>query len=130
MYLVDSSLWIEYFRPKGSSSIKQRIRAILQEDKVFICGIVIVELLRGARNEDEYSILKESFMSLPQIPFDDETFGRAAEWGFQLDRKGKIASTTDLLIAAASYQRASILHNDSDYELIASELPLSQERIV
>ena len=130
MYLIDSSLWIDYFRPRGSSAIKHRIRRILQEDQALICGIVLAEVLRGARNENEYSILRESLASLPQIPFDDEVFERAAHWGFQLDRKGKIASTTDLLIAAASYERASLLHNDMDYEMIASEVPLQQERLL
>lgn len=129
MYLIDSSLWIDYFRPKGSSAIKHRVRQILQEDRVLICGIIIVEVLRGARNENEYSVLRDSLTSLPQIPFDDEIFERAAHWGFQLDRKGKIASTTDLLIAAASYETAPLLHNDADYEMIAGEVPLLQERL-
>jgi predicted nucleic acid-binding protein len=129
MYLIDSSLWIEYFRPKGSSVIKRRIREILHKDEALICGVVIVEVLRGARNENDYSLLQESLFSLPQVPFDDEIFERAAQWGFQLDRKGKIASTTDLLIAAAAYQKASLLHNDKDFELIASEFPLEQERL-
>jgi len=130
MYLIDSSLWIDYFRPRGSSAIKHRVRLILQQDQALICGIVLVEVLRGARNENEYSILRESLASLPQIPFDDEVFQRAAHWGFQLDRKGKIASTTDLLIAAAAYEKASLLHNDIDYEMIASEVPLQQERLL
>ena len=129
MYLIDSSLWIDYFRPKGSSAIRRRVRQILQEDQALICGIIIVEVLRGARNDNEYSVLRDSLSSLPLIPFDDEIFERAAHWGFQLDRKGKIASTTDLLIAAASYETAPLLHNDVDYEMIAGEVPLIQERL-
>ena len=129
MYLIDSSLWIDYFRPRGSSAIKHRVRQILQEDQAMICGIILVEVLRGARNEKEYSILRESLASLPQIPFDAEIFERAAHWGFQLDRRGKIASTTDLLIAAASYDKAQLLHNDIDFEMIAGEVPLQQERL-
>jgi predicted nucleic acid-binding protein len=129
MYLIDSSVWIDYFRPKGSSLVKNRVRLALQEDQALICGPVLIEVLRGAKNEKEYSILLDSLGSLPQIPLDDEVFERAANWGFQLDRKGKIASTIDLLIAAASYKKAHVLHNDSDYEMIAKEVPLLQERI-
>lgn len=129
MYLIDSSLWIEYFRPKGSNAIKRRVREILQQEDAVICGIVVVEVLRGARNEDEYSVLLESLSSLPQMPFDIEVFERAAEWGFLLDRKGKTASTTDLLIGAAAYGKAAVLHNDTDFEVIAAEIPLKQERI-
>src|SRR5438552_5437644 len=129
MYLVDSSLWIDFFRKKGSASIKQRIRRVLQEDQALTCGIIIVEVIRGARNEDEYSALKESLASLPQIPMDEDVCERAADWGFQLDRKGRIASTTDLLIAASAFGKASLLHNDADYEMIARDLPLTQERL-
>ena len=129
MFLIDSSLWIDYFRPRGSATIKNRIRQILQEDQALICGVILVEVLRGAKNDKEYSILLDSFASLPQIPFNHETFERASNWAFRLDRKGKIASTVNLLIASASYERASLLHNDGDYEMIASEVPLRQERI-
>jgi predicted nucleic acid-binding protein len=129
MYLIDSSVWIDYFRPQRSSNIKRRVRQILQEDQALICGVILVEVLRGARNEKEYSLLLDSLGSLQKIPFEQEVFERAAQWGFQLDRKGKIASTTDLLIAAAAYRKAHVLHNDAEYEMIASEVPLRQERI-
>ncbi len=129
MFLIDSSLWIEYLRPKGSAAIKARVREALQKEEVLTCGIVIVELLRGARTEGEYSDLQNSMLSLPQVPMDDLVFERAGRWGFELDQKGKVVSTTDLLIASAAHQKGAVLHNDSDFELIASEFPLDQERI-
>jgi predicted nucleic acid-binding protein len=129
MYLIDSSLWIDYFRPKGSSAVKSRVRQVLQDDEALTCGIVIVEVLRGARTEAEYSTLEESITSLPQIPFDHEIFKRAAQWAYQLDRKGRIISTTDLLIASASFGKALLLHNDKDFETIAAHVHINEERI-
>lgn len=29
MYLIDSSVWIEYLRPKGSAALKERVRDLL-----------------------------------------------------------------------------------------------------
>ena len=130
MFLIDSSLWIEYLRPKGSKTIKARVREALQREEALTCGIVIVELLRGARVEKDYLDLQDSMFSLPMVLMDEPVFERAARWGFELDRKGKLVSTTDLLIASAAHQQVTVLHNDSDFELIASELPLDQERII
>jgi len=129
MFLIDSSLWIDYFRPRGSPLIKQRVRQVLQADQAIICRVILVEVLRGARGEKEFSLLLDSLGSLPQLPFDEEVFERAALWGFQLDRKGKIVSTTDLLIAAAAHEKALVLHNDTDFERIAKELPFLQEKV-
>lgn len=129
MFLIDSSVWVEYFRSKGSPKVKERVKPILQSDDAVSCGIVVVEILRGARNEKDFQILRDSLVSLPQIPIDDTVIERASRWGFLLDRKGKVVSTTDLLIASAAYKKARLLHSDSDFEVITSVADLEEERI-
>jgi len=129
MYLIDSSAWIEYLRPKGSQIVKQKIRDVLQREEACSCGIIIVEILRGAKNDKDFELLYHSLTSLPMIPIDEKVIERASKWGFILDRKGKIVSTTDLLIAAAAYGKAKLLHIDSDFELISSEVDLDEEKI-
>ncbi|MGB9700870.1 MAG: type II toxin-antitoxin system VapC family toxin [Thermodesulfobacteriota bacterium] len=129
MFLIDSSAWIEYLRPKGSAKVKARVRDILQKEEAVSCGIVIVEILRGARNEKDFASLCESLTSLPMISIDDSVIQRAAKWGFILDRRGKIVATTDLIIASAAYGKAKLLHIDSDFELISSEVDLDEEKI-
>ena len=129
MYLIDSSAWIEYLRPKGSKEVKERVREILRREEAISCGIVIVEVLRGAKNEKDYQSLYDSLVSLPQIPIDSIVIERASKWGFLLDRKGKIVSSTDLLIASAAYKKACLLHIDSDFEKISSIVDLEEEKI-
>jgi len=129
MFLIDSSAWIEYLRPKGSIKVKERIRNILQKEEAVSCGIVVVEILRGSKDEKDFQSLNESLRSLPQIPIDDDLIERASKWGFMLDRKGKIVSTTDLLIASAAYKKAQLIHLDRDFELISSVIDLDEERI-
>ena len=129
MFLIDSSVWVEYLRPKGSQKIKERVRATLQREEAVSCGIVVLEILRGARNEKDFQVLRNSLVSLPQISLDDTVIERASRWGFLLDRKGKVVSTTDLLIASSAYKKACLLHSDSDFEVIASAADLEEERI-
>ncbi len=129
MFLIDSSAWIEYLRPKGSKKVKERVKEILQKEEAVSCGVVVVEILRGAKNEKDFRSLHESLTSLPQIPIDDAVIERASQWGYLLDRKGKSVSTTDLLIAAAAYKKAHLLHADRDFGIISSVVELDQERI-
>ena len=82
MFLIDSSLWIEYFRSQGSKKIKEMVKDILQKEEAVSCGIIAVEILRGAKNEKDFQSLQDALMSLPQIPFDDTVIERASRWGF------------------------------------------------
>ena len=129
MFLIDSSAWIEYLHPKGSKKVKERIREILRKEEALCCGIVVVEVLRGAKNEKDFQLLNESLMSLPQIPINNAVIERASKWGFLLDRKGKIVPTTDLIIASTAYKKACLLHLDKDFEIISSLVDLEEEKI-
>jgi predicted nucleic acid-binding protein len=130
MFLIDSSAWIEYLRPKGSSKVKELIREILKKEEAATCGIIIVELLRGATDNNIYQNLKESLLALPQLPLDNQAIETAAEWGFLIDRRHRKVPTTDLLIGASAHNKATVLHCDADFELLSSTFGLGQERIL
>ena len=129
MFLIDSSVWVEYLRPTGSQKVKERVRGILQKEEAISCGIVIVEILRGAKNEKEFQTLKDSLVNLPQIPIDERVIERAANWGFLLERKRRTISTTHLFIASAAYKNACLLHSDNGFRVMASVVDLEEERI-
>ena len=59
MFLIDSSAWIEYLRPKGSIRVKERIRNILQKEEAVSCGIVTVEILRCSKDERDFQSLNQ-----------------------------------------------------------------------
>jgi len=129
MFLIDSSAWIEYLRPAGSVKIKTRVRKILESEEAVTCGIIVVEILRGARTEKDYRTLQDSFLSLPGIPMTREVIERAARWGFQLERKGRRVPTTDLIIASCAHKTARLVHADKDFEIIASVGDLDLENL-
>ena len=129
MYLIDSSAWIEYLQPNGSQKAKQQVHAILKGDDAVTCGIVVVEVLRGVRNESDYEDLKTAMLSLPLLPIDEYAIERAAKWGFALGRKSRIVPTTDLFIASCAYKKATIIHLDRDFEIIRSVADIEEKRI-
>ena len=65
MFLIDSSLWIEYLRPQGSAKSKEKVRELLRLGVVIVCGVVMIEILRGAKNKRDFDRLYDSFFSLP-----------------------------------------------------------------
>ena len=60
MFLIDSSAWIEYLRPNGSKKVKQRVREVLEKDEAVTCGIVVVEILRGVKDDKLFKILERN----------------------------------------------------------------------
>lgn len=125
--LIDSSIWVDYFRPRPAAALRERVQTLIRASRVVATGIVLVEILRGARAEEEFAALQEALGSIPLLPLTQEVCERAARWGFQLDRRGKVVSTTDLLIAAAAYPDTLVLHRDRDFETIADAVALHQE---
>jgi predicted nucleic acid-binding protein len=51
MVLVDTSVWIAFFREK-SSTVAKALDALLEEGEVCICGLIEAELIPGLRQED------------------------------------------------------------------------------
>ncbi len=129
MFFIDSSVWIEYLRPKGSAKIKEKVRGLLEAGVVVVCGVIVIEILRGAKNKRDFERLYESLSSLPQFPIDEEVIKRASRWGFEMAQKGKIVSTTDLIIASTAYKKAKLLHIDSDFKLIKEFFDIEEEML-
>jgi len=63
MFLIDSSAWIEYLRPNGAAKVKRRVREVLEKDEAVTCGIVVVQILRCAKDDRMFKTLKETLLS-------------------------------------------------------------------
>jgi predicted nucleic acid-binding protein len=51
MVLVDTSVWIAFFREKTSTAA-QALDTLLEEGEVCICGLIEAELIPGLRQDD------------------------------------------------------------------------------
>ena len=51
MVLVDTSVWIAFFR-EGPSSAAKKLDALLEEGEACICGLIEAELLPGLQKKD------------------------------------------------------------------------------
>lgn len=99
--LVDTSCWIEYFN-RPAEETADTVRALILSDQAVVNGLVLAELLQGARTMKEASELQYALGAVTWVETSREIYGRAGELGFQLKRTGVTVPVTDCVIAASS----------------------------
>jgi predicted nucleic acid-binding protein len=127
MILVDSSAWIEYLRSTGSSVERYLRTAIVESEPLATTGIILLEVLAGARDEpharDLRRLLARCRLLIAEEPSDHE----AAAALYRACRRGgdTIRRPPDLLIATIAMRTgARLLHLDADFTAIARYVPL------
>jgi hypothetical protein len=127
--LVDSSLWVEYYRPGGRRTIQRSLREAVARDRVGIMAMILIEVLRGALSRESYEALESDLTALHWLEVTSRVARRGAETGFQLERAGNRVPATDLLIAATAVEYGYTLwHDDGHFEVIAEHTSLDQRR--
>ncbi len=124
--LVDSSVWIHYFRRRGRREVKEALADALAKGRVVTCWIVKAELLVGTHDEPGFRKLDGLLSSLAEIPIDGEVWREAARLGALLRRKGTTVPLPDLVIAAASSLAGiELWHADTHFQEIHEFAPLT-----
>jgi len=123
--IIDTSVWIESFRPSADQSLHRLVRDLILGELVLLPGIIKTELLRGARNKKEYTQLSRLLKGLSHLAVPEDYWERLSEFSFQLFRKGIVVPLTDTYIALLCIEnQASILHRDKHYDMIAKKTKL------
>lgn len=124
-YLVDSSVWISFFHdPEGP--LGQRFARLVSEgaSDVMGCPPVRMELLVDPQDFRRRRIMRiyDGFVSANIV---EDDFELAAELYRAMQRQGHtIRSQLDCVIAAiAVRQRATLVHNDIDFDRMAEVMP-------
>ena len=125
-YFIDTSVWIPYFRD-GGAEYGDFIDALIDENRVYINGIVLAELLTGARSPAEIDRLSLALAGLKFVPSDRDSFQSAGRNGFALKRKGVSVPLSDIIIATDCIDHSLVLiEADRHYAAIAAHLPLKR----
>ena len=112
--LIDTSVWIEYFR--GNSQIIITIHWLLDNNLAVTAFPVRMELLIGARNQERKSIT-EAFGGLLFCDIQKSAWEIAEKWIIILREKGITPSLIDvLLVAVAKENLYSFWTLDKDFE--------------
>jgi predicted nucleic acid-binding protein len=125
-FFVDTSIWIPYFRD-GGAEYGDFIDALIDENRVHINGIVLAELLTGARSPAEMDRLSLALAGLKFVPGDWNSFQSAGRNGCALKRKGISVPLSDVIISTDCVDHGLVLvESDKHYAAIAAHLPLKR----
>jgi predicted nucleic acid-binding protein len=125
--LVDSSAWIEFHRATGSPAHRRVRRAIEEDEEMATMGLVILEVLAGARDERQAHDLRRLLGRCRFLPLEEPSDHEAAATLYRACRRAgtTIRRLPDCLIAVVAMRTgAELLHRDTDFDTIASHAPL------
>lgn len=126
MILVDTSVWIDYFNGIENKQTESLDR-ILSEQSVLVGDIILTEILQGFDSDKEYRLAKQALDPLDCVHLGGKSLAIKAASNFRFLRsKGvTIRKTLDLLIGSWCIEhKVELLHNDKDFDQIATQLPL------
>ena len=126
--MVDTSVWIDGFNPKIKNPEKEALKKLIQDDyPIFLCPVIYQEVLQGIREEKTFEHIKNILQQYRMINIDIlYVTNYAIDLYRYLRKKGiTIRKSVDCLIASyAILTNMPIMHNDSDFTLIARESKL------
>ena len=124
MILVDTSAWIEFLRNTGTP-VCGLVDELLAEE-IAVCDPVRMEVLAGARDELHLLSLRRLLARASVIPTLATDYDDAAALYRRCRRQGEtVRRLIDCLIASAAIRAGiPILHNDTDFEVLARHTEL------
>lgn len=126
MILVDSSVWVEYF--KGSITTQtEMLDGLLGQQPLAIGDLILTEVLQGFDNERDFSHAKRMLTSLMVVELGGRDIAIQAAKNFRALRKlgVTVRKTIDTVIATRCIDSGyELLHNDRDFDPFAKYLGL------
>jgi predicted nucleic acid-binding protein len=117
--LVDTTIWVDFFREKERTKQADVLQQLIEEDKsICICPIIYQEILQGVRDDRTFTEIKNILQNVIMIDTPIMTVAdHAVDLYRSLRKKGiTIRKPYDCLIASyAILEDMYLLHNDSDF---------------
>jgi predicted nucleic acid-binding protein len=126
MIIVDSSVWIDFFRDKSTRQV-DRLIALLSGDELGMGDLVLAEILQGCDTDKEFDQVRRFIGALPVIQISNESIAIQAAQNYRtLRAKGiTVRKTIDTLIATRCIvDDLTLLYSDRDFDPFVQELKL------
>lgn len=127
MIVVDTSVWIDVLNDTDSVQAGRCVQLIEQGEPVALTDVILTEVLQGLRTDREARLVEGHLRAFPVLRLEGlEDYALAAALYRTVRRAGQtIRKTLDCLIAVPCVRTgAPLLHNDEDFNRLASCTPL------
>ncbi len=126
MILVDSSVWIDYFR--GTITVQtEKLDRLLGQQLLAIGDLILTEVLQGFDSEKDFNHARKMLTSLMVVELGGQEIAIQAAKNFRaLRRRGMtVHKTIDTVIATRCIVSGyELLHDDRDFDPFAKYLGL------
>lgn len=123
MYLVDTSVWVDYLRGTKTRAVGLLKKLLAGDEVVGVAPVILQEILQGADSDERFERWRKYFAELCCYqPADPVASHIAAARMYRACRRaGKTPrSSNDCLIARVAIEHGLLLlHDDRDFEAIA-----------
>ena len=126
MILVDSSVWIDYFRGTASREA-DKLDKLLGRELLAIGDLMLTEVLQGFDTERDFTKARKLLTSLMVVELGGEAIAIRAAINFRLLRRRGVTvrKTIDTVIATRCIESGyELLHRDRDFEPFVKHLGL------
>lgn len=124
LVILDTSVWIEYFRGKNAP-LCTHVEALIAERRLRQLHIITAELLRGAAHASEQRVIQSTIGYIPIASLTDQFWLIVGQFCFDLARKGVVVSLPDAWIAKAAIEHHCMLWSlDHHFQPIARHTSL------
>jgi predicted nucleic acid-binding protein len=124
--LVDSSVWIDFFRGVTTPQVDALDR-LLGAEPLAVGDLILAEVLQGFRSEKEFNQARKLLLTLEQVDIGGQEVAVQAARNFRTlrERGVTIRKTIDTLIATKCIESdISLLFSDRDFDPFVEYLGL------
>ncbi len=126
MILVDSSVWIDYFNGKRSWQT-DLLDHMLSNVPIIMGDLILTEVLQGFKSDKDYETAKNYLDKLQFRQMGGYNVAIQSAQNYRQLRKAGVTvrKTIDIIIATfCIIEGLTLLHDDRDFDPIASHFPL------
>lgn len=126
MILVDSSVWIDYFRGAGTPEA-DRLDALLGQEPVATGDLIVAEVLQGFASDRDFERARRLLSALVFVEIGGERIAVQAARNFRALRARGVTArkTIDTLIATRCIESGlALLYSDRDFDPFVEHLGL------
>jgi predicted nucleic acid-binding protein len=124
--LVDSSVWIDYFRGTASAQTEQ-LDALLGNELIVMGDLILAEVLQGFNAERDFNQAKKLLTALEVVDLGGQAIAIQAAQNFRILRAMGITvrKTIDTIIATYCIEnKIALLYSDRDFDPFVQHLGL------
>ena len=98
--IADTCIWIDFFRTKSATS--NRMKELLADNLIAGAGIILAELLQGAKANREREIVTDIFQAIDYFEITKDIWTEAGKLAAELRSQGKTIPLSDIILACCA----------------------------